>query len=139
MYLCGNIREQASQEDLRCKVVKPKSSATAIPGAKLIGVDNLSQSVPGVGWGKPMEEETSRIEEAPVATLRKIEPPKSEKKQTKSPAVIPSLHTEIYLRSMGDIFHLHSYELEGPVLLTILTSGDVCILHMSHSMITRII
>jgi len=103
---------------------EPSVSSISIPVSRAVHEDShLSQSVPAhlSNWNKePKVAET--VEEPPTSTVRQIPPPQPapKKKQTK-PA---PLHTAVYLNSMEDKFHIHSYEIEGPILLTILTSGE---------------
>ena len=108
---------------------KPEgASASPIQTLKSVGRTDLSQSFPDVARrvdsASTLESEAN-ISKAAEVELNEKEParPSCPPEKVKAVRNHEPMHDQIYLRSVDDVFYLHSYELEESVLLTILTSG----------------
>ena len=101
----------------------PQTQVKHIGIAKVARNDPISQSVPSFQTSKREDKPAlggrQKAAEAEQPAPASVAPPPLTKPRNRSP-----LHCQIYLKSIDDVFFLHAYEIEGPVLLSILTSGD---------------
>jgi len=106
---------------------------------KLLVKNELSMSVPSVGVWTSLENKNEKKEAKMIEKIKetsklrtsdpnvgiqiapeKVEVYKKEKRQCNS----TPLHCQTYLKSVGQVFDLHSYEIEENFHLSILTNGD---------------